>query len=78
MVFPLASNGRTDFYPAAAYNATWYSDYCNARYGVVRRPDWAATEFGGRDALRTASHIIFSNGLLDPWHGAAVCFPVGR
>lgn len=30
------------------------------------------THWGGFDALKSTSHLIFSNGLLDPWHTSGV------
>jgi lysosomal Pro-X carboxypeptidase len=32
---------------------------------------WADTQWGGRQ-ITAGSNIVFSNGLLDPWHGGGV------
>ena len=44
---------------------------CNATWGVVPEPLKAQTEWGGR-RIGAGSNIVFSNGLLDPWHGGGV------
>lgn len=44
---------------------------CIADWGVAPRPLWADNEWGGR-RISAASNIVFSNGLLDPWHGGGV------
>ena len=45
-------------------------------YGVPNTHDpwalWDTTYYGGKDITRTASNIVFSNGLLDPWSHAGV------
>lgn len=41
---------------------------CRQRWGVTPRPLWATTQWGGR-RITAGSNIVFSNGLLDPWHG---------
>ena len=48
---------------------------CKDLYGVQSRYDWALNEFGGWDVkkdLASYSNILFSNGLLDPWHAGGV------
>uniref|UniRef100_A0A7S2BG01 Uncharacterized protein n=1 Tax=Florenciella parvula TaxID=236787 RepID=A0A7S2BG01_9STRA len=51
---------------------------CNAGAGLYGYPEtsdpwahWLDTFFGGK-SMDSASNIIFSNGLLDPWSGAGV------
>ena len=45
---------------------------CGHNWGVQpRRTDWATIQWGGRD-IASSSNIVFSNGLLDPWHGIGV------
>jgi Serine carboxypeptidase S28 len=44
---------------------------CQQQWGVTPRKLWANTQWGGR-RLQYASNIVFSNGLLDPWHGGGV------
>ena len=68
------------------------NDYYNSLglYGVPKGHDpwslWDTTYYGGKD-IGTASNIVFSNGLLDPWssvsaqkcerHGSAVIIDLG-
>ncbi len=45
--------------------------YCSAKYGTEPRHDWFALNFWGSNVW-SSSNIIWSNGLLDPWHGAGI------
>ncbi|KAK9676931.1 hypothetical protein RND81_11G110800, partial [Saponaria officinalis] len=49
---------------------------CKAAYGVLPRPNWLHTYYGGQDIKlvlkRFGSNIIFSNGLRDPYSSAGV------
>eukprot|EP00658_Telonema_sp_P-2_P034945 TRINITY_DN25474_c0_g1_i4.p1 TRINITY_DN25474_c0_g1~~TRINITY_DN25474_c0_g1_i4.p1 ORF type:complete len:281 (+),score=41.41 TRINITY_DN25474_c0_g1_i4:158-1000(+) len=44
---------------------------CEQQWGVIPRPEWARIGLGGK-RIGAASNILFSNGLLDPWHGGGV------
>jgi hypothetical protein len=47
-------------------------DSCNSSWGVTPHSKiWAVTEWGGR-RIQAGSNIVFTNGLLDPWHGGGV------
>ncbi len=70
---PMNTDGKKDmFYPENFdYNA--YTEYCQETYGI--KPDYQYTlnHFGGvtDQEYLAASHIIFTNGGLDPWSGAS-------
>lgn len=76
MVMPMSSNRDSSMFPEWEYNSTSYSEECWNEFGVIPRPTWITTEFGGhnyKSVLKTfGSNIIFSNGLLDPWSGGSV------
>ena len=42
--------------------------YCKKTFDIVPRPDWVLQEYGAENISTSATNIIFSNGLLDPWH----------
>ena len=42
--------------------------YCAKVYDVVPNPEWLLQEYGSGNISTSATNIIFSNGLLDPWH----------
>jgi len=68
MIFTPSTNNVSDMFPPRTWNLDTLTAYCAKRWGVVPRPTWIATEFGGAN-IGAATNIIFSNGLLDPWHG---------
>lgn len=71
MVMPVCSNGITDMFEAMPWNLSQYSQTCQKTYGVPAEGDKAIVLFGGRN-ITTASNIIFSNGMRDPWSAGGV------
>ena len=68
IVYPMITNNVTDMFPPFVWNNNNLTEYCNATYGVIPEPQEMQTWFP-LDLGNVASRIIFSNGLLDPWHG---------
>lgn len=68
MVMPMCSNGSTDMFLPRKWDFKEYSDGCYKKFKVFPRENAAVTQYGAK-RLETASNIIFSNGLLDPWSG---------
>jgi len=66
---PFASRG---IFPAREWNVTEDIKSCRARFGVTLDPEWPQTHWGGFESIPFTSNIIFSNGLLDPWHTSGV------
>ncbi|CAD7950399.1 unnamed protein product [Amoebophrya sp. A25] len=71
MTIIVASNGKSDMFAPREWGFKNLTDYCLSKYGVQPRP----TEMAGRlgawqfEAFpESTSNIVFSNGLLDPWH----------
>ena len=67
-------HGLRDF----AFNFTDTNKVCTADYSAAPNPWWAETHFGGYaigDGKADASHVIWSNGGLDPWHGGGFLTP---
>eukprot|EP01092_Planopodium_desertum_P015380 TRINITY_DN813_c0_g1_i1.p1 TRINITY_DN813_c0_g1~~TRINITY_DN813_c0_g1_i1.p1 ORF type:complete len:226 (+),score=16.61 TRINITY_DN813_c0_g1_i1:59-679(+) len=67
--FPSAQRGM--WWPSSVWNETVDSEACQQQFGVSLRPNWPIVHWGGFN-LGSASNIIFSNGLLDPWHTSGV------
>ncbi|KQJ89376.1 lysosomal Pro-X carboxypeptidase [Brachypodium distachyon] len=63
-------------FPPEPFNFTDLLAGCRASTGLPPRPYWIPTEFGGFDIKhvlrRSASNIIFFNGLRDPWSSGGV------
>jgi dipeptidyl-peptidase-2 len=84
IVLLVSTNNVTDMFPPYAWNMETLTNYCTKRWGVTPNPNWTSTHFGGSPAdpasafRKSASRIIFSNGLLDPWHGGGFLEDVGR
>jgi lysosomal Pro-X carboxypeptidase len=70
MVMPMCSNGTTDMFIPKKWNFKEFSDGCYKKFQVHPRENAAMTQYGAR--MESASNIIFSNGLLDPWSGGGV------
>ncbi|XP_026319877.1 lysosomal Pro-X carboxypeptidase [Hyposmocoma kahamanoa] len=71
MVMPMCTTGVDDMFPPSPWNFTDFSKTCHDKYGVYPRPNAAKIEYGG-DKIQSASNIVFSNGLLDPWAGGGI------
>ncbi|CRK94664.1 CLUMA_CG008164, isoform A [Clunio marinus] len=71
MVMPTCANGTTDMFIPKKWDFKEYSDNCMKKFKVIPREMAAMTQYGGK-RMDTASNIIFSNGLLDPWSGGGV------
>ncbi|KAF0698340.1 hypothetical protein As57867_011018, partial [Aphanomyces stellatus] len=65
-------DGQRDFFRPRTHNITADSETCRATWGVELRPQWAQTVYGGLDAIKASSNIVFSNGNFDPWGGYGV------
>ena len=62
-------DGVNDMFWPTPMNMSAIEQHCNSTFGVVPRPDWIAEEFGG---AASATNIVFSNGLYDPWSSGGV------
>ncbi|XP_072947836.1 lysosomal Pro-X carboxypeptidase-like [Epargyreus clarus] len=71
MVMPMCTTGKDDMFEPFRWNFTWYRDVCHKKYNVYPRENAARVLYGG-GLLRSASNIVFSNGLLDPWAGGGI------
>jgi len=75
VILPMGTNGVNDIFPSRPWDYQANSKFCKDTYGVQSRYDWALNEFGGWDVKKDLvgySNILFSNGLLDPWHAGGV------
>ncbi|RNA18807.1 dipeptidyl peptidase 2-like [Brachionus plicatilis] len=61
------TNGVSDMFPVISYNEELREQYCLKTWGVKVRKEWPSIQFWGKH-IKTATNIVFSNGLLDPWH----------
>lgn len=71
MIMPMCSDGVSDMFRPEPWNLTAYAEDCKKTYDVTIQPDLIQTMYGGKN-ITAHSNIIFSNGLLDPWHGGGV------
>ncbi|KAJ1394545.1 Peptidase S28 [Sesbania bispinosa] len=76
MIMPTGGSNKESIFPESEWSYKNRATYCDWAYGVKPRPHWITTEFGGHDIervlKRSASNIIFFNGLRDPWSGGGV------
>jgi len=77
----VSSNNKTDMFPERKWALDDLQEYCTKTYQVLPRPRDMQGRFGVLDYLPSSSsaldkdiigsaysNIIFSNGMLDPWH----------
>jgi len=68
---PFAQRGI--WLPHYAWNLAGDIAACKAQFNITLRPYFAAVQWmGGYDFAAGSSNIIFSNGMLDPWHTSGV------
>jgi len=70
-----SKDGQSDMFWEDAWDPEATAAACKEQWHVTPRPMWATQEWGGKD-IRMRSNIVFSNGLLDPWHGGGVLLDV--
>jgi dipeptidyl-peptidase-2 len=68
LIWFMNTNNVTDMFPPRNWTLHDLIPYCHKHYGITPRPDWLLEEFGSGNISTSATRIIFSNGLLDPWH----------
>ena len=62
-----SSNNVTDMFPPNLFDLDALTAYCQRVWNVIPDPFWFRNHYG-QTTLNGASNIIFSNGLVDPWH----------
>ena len=63
---PMAQRGM--WWPHFPPNLQGDIEACKQQWGVNLRPNWPRIHWGGNVSFEMSSNIIFSNGLVDPWH----------
>ncbi|KAI6696478.1 hypothetical protein NL676_016597 [Syzygium grande] len=69
---------KRSIFPAYKYNYNDTVANCASYFGVIPRPTWIPTEFGGHDLEEIWSNIIFYNGLRDSWSGEGVLKSISK
>ena len=76
IIHPIAANNVTDMFPPQSWSIAGLTSECNELFDVTPRPAWMPTLMGmsgGAKGLhKVTSHVIFTNGLLDPWSSQSV------
>ncbi|KAJ9178023.1 hypothetical protein P3X46_009943 [Hevea brasiliensis] len=71
IVMPIGYGYNETMFEAEPFDINNYTKDCLDVFGIVPRPHWMTTEFGGHDIKTVlgnfASNIIFANGLRDPY-----------
>ncbi|KOC67366.1 Lysosomal Pro-X carboxypeptidase [Habropoda laboriosa] len=71
MVMPICSDGINDMFEPNPWNLDEYSKDCIKQYSVKPQSNLVCEQYGCKD-LSTATNIVFSNGLVDPWSSGGV------
>ena len=72
MRIPFCNDGIEDMFEPDPWNDDDWADECAEKfYGVRPNMNWTEVSYWGKK-IETASNIIWSNGLLDPWSAGGV------
>ena len=71
MVMPMCPDGVNDMFEPSPWNFDDYAKDCVKQFLVKPQPNLICERYGCTE-LSTATNIIFSNGLLDPWTSGGV------
>lgn len=71
LVIPSCSDNVNDMFSVSPWDFHNYTTECQQWFNVTPEAYKDVVAFGGRD-ISSLSNIIFSNGLLDPWHGGGI------
>lgn len=71
MIMPMCGDGVQDFFEPSQWDLNTEVKRCAMAYGISPQPSWVMTNYLGVN-ITGATNIIFSNGVLDPWHGGGV------
>ena len=77
---PFSKDGVRDMFWPAPWDAEAAVQACRDQFGVAPDPLYASRAWGGKRISWPPSALtnaVFSNGLLDPWHGGGFLEGVG-
>ena len=71
---PLSVKENSTMFPAHLWTEEWMEEHCMRRFGIKPKFEHMRDTYGLSDITRwpQPAHIIFSNGLQDPWHAGGV------
>ncbi|XP_057452000.1 uncharacterized protein LOC130743788 [Lotus japonicus] len=76
IVNPICHDRSGSMFQPAPFNIKRFVNESRSLYGVLSRPHWITTYYGGPDfkliLRRFGSNVIFSNGLKDPYNSGVV------
>lgn len=71
MVMPICSDGTNHLFERAEFDLQQYISDCEKKFGLTPDQNYVRRTYGGKN-LHSASNIIFSNGMRDPWSGGGI------
>lgn len=71
MTLSAGTNNVTDMFPPLEWTAAMRDAYCARVWKTSFRKNWLRLNYWADDQ-KVASRIIYSNGLIDPWHEGGV------
>lgn len=85
---PFSKDGVRDMFWPSPWDADAATQACLDQFGVAPDPLYSSREWGGKriaslgsssssSSSSTLTNVVFSNGLLDPWHGGGVLDAAG-